>query len=236
MKRAMSQSKKSDNLKNQKQRKKKRNTRLVKKRNKTDTPPILKGKSSLTTKSGSKKKSHLKQLFLEIGVSLFVMVGLFLVLQGFLFSFSKVTGYGMTGTLDEGNIVFVYKKASIKRFDIICFRQPTTKKLMYRRVVGLPNEVVAYEKDELLINGTPTLERYLEKEVVDAAKENHLFTENFHLADSTNVSTLPKNGYFVLGDNRPYAADSRQFGWIEKKDIIGVVKARIFPLHEMTQF
>ncbi|MHC5226684.1 signal peptidase I [Enterococcus sp. LJL99] len=207
-----------------------------KKGNKKGQPSKIRLKKRKKIKRSLQKKARLKQFLLEIGISLFIMVGLFLLLQSLFFLFPKVSGYGMVGALDEGDRVFLYKRAQINRFDIVCFRQATTNQLTFRRVIGLPGEEVKYEEDELFINQQLVIERFLKQEVAKAKADDHLFTENFHLAELTNSRTLPEGSYFVLGDNRPYAADSRQYGLIEKKDIIGVVKTRIFPLHKMTQF
>ncbi|WP_375178721.1 signal peptidase I [Enterococcus rotai] len=183
-----------------------------------------------------KRKKQRHQFYKEIGVSFFLLLTLFFILQWIFFSMPKVNGYGMTTTLDDGDRLLVSKHAKIKRFDLVYFKQQESKQVMIRRVVGLPGEEIAYDNDQLLINKMPKVERYLKNEINEAMKEKRLLTENFTLAELTGSTTLPKDGYFVLGDNRHYAADSREFGWIEKKDILGVVKARIVPFHHMTQF
>lgn len=187
-------------------------------------------------KRALKKRKQRHQFYKEIGVSFFLLMILLLTLQGVFFSVPKISGYGMTTTLDDGDRLFVSKRSTIKRFDLVYFRQPETKQIMVRRVVGLPEEEVGYENDQLLINKKPVVERYLENELKEAAMEKRLLTENFSLAKLTGSTFLPQNSYFVLGDNRHYASDSREFGWIEEKDILGVVKARILPFHHMTQF
>lgn len=204
------------------------------KKNRKVQSKSLKSKKIKRTLKKRRKQRH--QFYKEIGVSFFLLILLFFALQWVFFSMPKVDGYGMTTTLDDGDRLFVSKRSAIKRFDLVYFKNPETKQVMIRRVIGLPGEEIAYVNDELMINKAPVVERFLKKEISEAAQEKRRLTEDFTLAGLTGSTLLPKESYFVLGDNRHYAADSRQFGWIEKKDILGVVKARITPFHHMTQF
>ncbi|WP_430601944.1 signal peptidase I [Enterococcus sp. DIV0724b] len=193
-------------------------------------------KKKKTKRTLKKRKKQRHQFYKEIGVSFFLMLALFFILQELFFSMPSVNGYGMTTTLNDGDRIFVSKRSRIKRFDLVYLKQPDTKQIMVRRVIGLPEEEIVYENDQLLIDKRSVVERFLKNEISEASKEKRLLTEDFTLAALTGVRTLPKDCYFVLGDNRHYAADSREFGWVEKKDILGVVKARIVPFHHMTQF
>ncbi|WP_086312444.1 signal peptidase I [Enterococcus sp. 7F3_DIV0205] len=230
------------NQTNQEQQKRRKKSTAITSRDDQSTSKKKRRKPSKTVLSKKKKrmvkrrKKQRRQFYQEIGVSFFLLLLFFVLFQWVFFSLPKVNGYGMTTTLDDGDRLFVSKRSQIKRFDLVYLRQPDTKQVMVRRVIGLPNEEVAYENDQLLIDKKPVIERYLKAEISEAVKENRLLTENFTLTGLTNARTLPENSYFVLGDNRHYAADSREFGWIEKKDILGVVKARIMPFHHMTQF
>ena len=80
-----------------------------------------------------------------------------------------------------------------------------------KRVIGLPGEEIEYNGDKLYVNG---------KEVNDTYGQN--VTENFKVS-------VPKNKYFVLGDNRQNSMDSRFFGPFKKEKILGKTKFVIFP-------
>lgn len=208
-----------------------------KKRKKTINKTKKRSKNKkLAKKKRNRKKEKRQQFIKEISISLSVLLGLLFLIQVFFFSFPSVEGYGMTPFLNDGERVIVIKKRPVKRFDLVYIRQPGTQRMLIRRVIGLPEEEIDYREDQLFINQQPVVERFLKNEQSEAKSENRLLTDNFSLGTVTNEHRLPKNGYFVLGDNRHYAADSRNFGWVEKKDVLGVVKVRVFPLHQMTQF
>lgn len=213
-----------------------KNRNVQSKKNKRTDAKIARYKKNTIKRTLKKRKKQRHQFYKEIGVSFFLLLTLFFVFQWLFFSLPKVSGYGMATTLDDGDRLFVSKHSKIKRFDMVYLKQPETKQLMVRRVIALPGEEIAYEKDQLLINKRPVVERFLKNELNEAEKEQRLLTKDFTLAELTGLITLPKESYFVLGDNRHYAADSRDFGWIEQKDILGVVKARIIPFHHMSQF
>ncbi len=73
----------------------------------------------------------------------------------------------------------------------------------------------------LYINGEP----YIEK-IVDG-----MITKNFTLKD-LGYDVIPDDMYLVLGDNRGDSLDSRNFGLISKKDIIGKPFLRIWPINK----
>lgn len=233
----MKQTKKTDkNLRSRKKnvidnKKKKRKKKSI-----NQTEPRSPEKKKTTKKGNIRKKERQRQFVKEIVISLSLLLGLLFIVQSILFSFPTVEGYGMTPLLNDGERVIVRKIGTIERFDLVCIREPATKKVMIRRIIGLPEEELTYQEDQLFINQQPVVERYLKNELNEAKAEGRLLTDNFSLGTVTDVSRLPKSSYFVLGDNRHYASDSRNFGLIEKKDILGVVKVRLFPLHQMTQF
>jgi signal peptidase I len=57
------------------------------------------------------------------------------------------------------------------------------------------------------------------------------FTEDFTLKEVTGESKVPKDSYFVLGDNRQNSSDSREYGFIKKTAITGEVKFQFYPIH-----
>ena len=105
-----------------------------------------------------------------------------------------------------------------KRGDIIIFKYPEDEREWYiKRVIALPGETVQVKDGKVYINGSskPLSEPYIKEEPV----------EDF------GPYTVPKNGYFVMGDNRNHSMDSRDpsVGVLTKEDLIGRAWVRIYP-------
>ena len=60
---------------------------------------------------------------------------------------------------------------------------------------------------------------------------------DFDLRD-LGYDKIPEGYYFVMGDNRNYSRDSRDYtvGLIKKEDIVGITDLRIFPLNKIGKF
>lgn len=87
--------------------------------------------------------------------------------------------------------------------------------IIVKRVVGLPNEVVAQRRDRLFIDGRELLETYL------------LHGEGFSAGPNFARTKLGRGQFFVMGDNRSMSCDSREFGPIDRSQIVGKVVARL---------
>ncbi|MEI5994263.1 signal peptidase I [Candidatus Enterococcus mansonii] len=198
---------------------------------KNRTPKKNRKKAAL--KANKKSISKKSTILYEIGLTLLIFLFLSVLINLYIFQLITFNGYSMVPTLNDQDRLFVYKLAKIKRFDLVYIKDANNE-VSTRRVVGLPNEEVVYREDKLYIDNELKAERFLTKKVRTESEEP--ITENFNLYDLLKTDVVPPNKYFVLGDNREYSKDSRTYGFIDEKDIIGVVKARIFPFHAMKQF
>lgn len=177
-------------------------------------------------------QTRIKRVMFEVGTSLVLLGILLYLLSLFTFTVAKVEGYSMLPTLNHKEWVFVSKVAKPRRFKLVLHRDPISKETSVRRVIGLPGESIRYEDDQLYVNDQDVFERFLEPEVKQAKASKNTYTKDWW----PEVSVIPKGQYLVLGDNRPYAADSRDYGYIDEKNIIGVVEMRILPIHLLQQF
>jgi signal peptidase I len=165
----------------------------------------------------------------------------------------------MIPTILEGDRIFVNKLAydlkvpyttwhlarwgDPQRGDIVVFFSPADGKRLVKRVIGLPGDEIALQKEQLLINGQTVQYKPLAPELVNqfanqlapvSQGQYLLFSE--HLAEKTHPVMImpgipalrtfgpvvvPKGHYFLMGDNRDNSADSRYFGFVERRRIVG---------------
>ena len=106
----------------------------------------------------------------------------------------------------------------IQRFDIVIIRLDKTDEYIIKRVVGLPGDTVAIDKDGLYINGAKVREPFLEttyrQEYIEKTKQPFTF--------KLSPVKLGLDEYYVLGDNRPLSNDSRFLGPIKKNSIVAI--------------
>lgn len=133
--------------------------------------------------------------------------------------FYVVEGESMEPTLKSDDVVCIKKTHSLKRGDLVAFQY--NNKLLVRRVMALGgDEVDIDKKGYVFVNHKKVNEKYLK-----SRKDNPLRDEVFPYQ-------VPEGKIFVLGDNRSHAMDSRMrdLGCIEKKDIIGKVVLKVYPV------
>ncbi|MFD1862455.1 signal peptidase I [Planococcus sp. FY231025] len=168
----------------------------------------------------------------EWSKALLIAFGLAAIIRVFFFTPIVVDGESMMPTLEHGDRMIVnkigYSVGEPDRFDIIVFHAPEEKDYI-KRVIGLPGDHVAYENDQLYINGEAVEEPYL-----DTYKQGitGTLTEDFTLEDITNQSTIPEGYVFVMGDNRRQSKDSRHIGIVPIEEVIGSTSFIFWPMEE----
>lgn len=109
-----------------------------------------------------------------------------------------------------------------ERTDVIVFKYPFDPSQYYiKRVIGLPNETIEVKDNQITIYNT----QYPQGLVLD---ESSYLSESAMTLGDLRLE-LKSDEYFVLGDNRGASSDSRQWGALNKKYIIGRVWLRAFP-------
>ena len=123
----------------------------------------------------------------------------------------------MEPTLKPGDQYLIniraYRHRLPKRGDIVVFRTPDGEYLV-KRVIGLPGETVTIVRGQVYINGRPLREPYL--------KERPIVEWPFQIR-------VPEGTVFVLGDNRNYSDDSRDFGPVPVETILGRAEYVFYP-------
>lgn len=148
-----------------------------------------------------------------------VILVVILLLKCFVFSTIQVNGDSMMNTLHSKDIMILdkisYRFSEIERFDIIVIK--SEREDLIKRVIGLPGEHVAYRDNKLYINGKKVEDQF-----------SNVKTADFELED-IGFDRIPKDMYFVLGDNRTDSIDSRIIGLVPKDKIAGHATFTIFP-------
>lgn len=121
-----------------------------------------------------------------------------------------VEGGAMLPSFKSGDKILVDKNfGELKRGDLVTFLFPKDRtKWYFKRVVGLPNEIIEIRAGKVYIDGQILDEPYLD-ESFNQAKANF------------PPRKIEPYQYFVLGDNRDNSSDSRYWGTVDEKLITG---------------
>ncbi len=120
----------------------------------------------------------------------------------------------------------IYNFQTPSRGDVIVFRYPSNPSVFYiKRIIGLPGETVSINRGVVTVT-TLTGEKL-------SLAEPYIVNED--ATYTKNVSLNPEE-YFVMGDNRPNSSDSRTWGPLSAKDIIGRVDLRLLPISKSSFF
>ena len=110
-----------------------------------------------------------------------------------------------------------------RRGDVIVFRYPRDlERLFVKRALGLPGEEVALEMRRLRVDGAALDERGWAT-YTDAASypDSGLIHNYYRRRDNFGPARVPSAAYFVLGDNRDLSADSRHWGFVPARLLLG---------------
>ena len=182
--------------------------------------------NNMPAEKGFKKYFAFAWDILKIGLIALVIV---LPIRYFLFQPFIVKGESMSPNFETGDYLIVdeisYRFSEPQRGDVVVFKYPkdATQRFI-KRVIGIPGETVDIK------NGQVSITKDSEIIILD---ESYL-PEDLKTIGDINI-TLGADEYFVLGDNRQYSYDSRAWGVVPRKNIIGKAFLRIFPIATLSQ-
>jgi signal peptidase I len=176
--------------------------------------------------SGSKSKlrEYVEAILLAIVIAFFIRT---FVIQAY-----KIPSGSMKPTLQIGDHILVSKfnygvklpfiRSTLipigtpKRGDIIVFIYPEDRsKDFIKRLIGLPGDTIEIRNKKILLNGLPysdTSGVYVDSLIIPGAVQPR---------DNFGPVKVPADSLFVMGDNRDESYDSRFWGFVNKKDVLG---------------
>ena len=176
------------------------------------------------TPPGEVKKSTFKEIVKEVIIFAIIAFGIVLPFRMYIAEPYVVDGRSMDPTFATGDYLIVNKFSYIKgdpiRNTVLVFKYPNdTSKNFIKRVIGLPGETVVMKDDVVTIINDEHPEGF----VIDQSYVTYKMPGNF-------TKKLANDEFFVMGDNRAESFDSRSWGPLEKKYILGKPILRLLPI------
>lgn len=165
-----------------------------------------------------------KKLFYILFGIIIAAICVFFLFNNYYFIYT-VKGRSMEQVLYNNDRIIIKKlngEFRLNRFDIILFQKKNKNEsiLMIKRVIGLPGDNIEIKRDAIFIDGKelkqPFLQEIARGDIIKDPKDFRLLK-------------TPVDNFYLLGDNRELSKDSRFFGVIQRKDIIGKVLISYWP-------
>jgi len=184
--------------------------------------PLRQGETSTTSKSRESWWASLffaqnvkRQIGLLTVVVVFSIFGYYLVSR-FVATTVVVQGRSMAPTLEDGDRFILnrlrYFNHSPQRGDLVVVRDPGHNDYAVKRIVAMPCESLYFKGGNVMVNGKHLFEPYLPAG-----------TQTFLPDAHEKMLVVGKNHYYVLGDNRGNSEDSRYYGAVDRRQIIGSI-------------
>ncbi len=174
-------------------------------------------------KTSLKETKYWVYLLVDTVETIIVALLLFLILRQFVVQTSLVFSGSMEPTLKKNDRVlvnkFIYYFKAPKRGDIILFKSPLGDKKEYvKRLIGLPGDTIFIKRGIVYIN-----DKELDLPGINIQRDFSYY----------GPVIIPKDNYLALGDNRPNSYDSRYWGFVPKKALIGKAVLIFWPFNRM---
>jgi len=181
---------------------------------------------SITPNDLSRKRKSTAREWIESIIIAFVLA---MIIRTFLVQAFKIPTGSMRPTLLEGDLILVNKFIygakipfvdvnlpvfrSPRRGDVVVFIYPENpKKDFIKRLIAIEGETVEIENGTIFINGQPLL---------DTVFSQRYYYNRGEFGQEGKKIVVPKNSIFVLGDNSASSQDSRFWGFVPRKNILG---------------
>lgn len=170
-----------------------------------------------------------KSTVIDVVQTVVVSFAMYMVIHLFLVQPNKVDGSSMFPTLHDKERILTskitYRFEEPARRDMIVFTPPAEQNGDYvKRIIAIPGDVILLQAGDVYLNGKKLVEDYL--------PEGTRTAEKAFLREGKPYTVL-QGEYMVFGDNRSFSSDSREWGPITRKSIIGKAWFEYWPLDEI---
>lgn len=147
-------------------------------------------------------------LYLLIKIAIIIVI--FAIVLTFIFGALRYNADNMKPSISEGDLVLFYRlDRQFSDQDVVLFKQ--AQLIQVQRIVAIGGDVVDITADGLMVNGA-------------LKEETHVYAKTKRYASTIQFPYhVPKGQVFVMSDNREQANDSRIYGAVSEKKIIGKV-------------
>jgi len=173
----------------------------------------------------SSKNLSIREQIIEYVKFLLIVAVIVLPIRFYVAQPFVVSGESMFPTFKDGQYIIVdqlsYNLGKPDRGDVAIFKFPQdTSKFFIKRVIGLPGETVEINGQNVFITPKDSSEKIkLDEHYIEMKR------------DVYETTTLKDDEYFVMGDNRLQSYDSRFWGPLNKKYLIGRAFLRLLPIN-----
>lgn len=171
-----------------------------------------------------------------------IIVALVIILpiRYFVFQPFIVSGESMEPNFSNKQYLIIdeisYRFSEPQRGEVVVMRYPKDPKQFFiKRIIGLPGEKIQIDNGRVKIyndqrpNGFVLDEPYLQSQGITFEHQNTL-------VGGKKLLELKRDEYFMMGDNRLASSDSRDWGPLERSEILGRVFIRVLPLKKTDVF
>lgn len=178
----------------------------------------------------------MKKFFLfifEVVKVVIVSLAIIIPVRYFLIQPFFVRGASMEPNFNNGDYLIVdelsYRVREPERGEVIVFRYPLNPSSYYiKRIIGLPGETIEIKDSKVVIYN----KEFPNGIILDESE----YLKSGQATWGNVKMELEKDEYFVMGDNRNASSDSRRWGPVPKKYIIGRVWIRAWPFSHAAIF
>ena len=180
-------------------------------------------------------RSSLWSTLVDIVETVVVAAAIFVVVYLFLLQPHQVKGASMEPNFHDGEYILTdkisYRFSEPRRGDVVIFKAPTNPNVDFiKRIVALPGEKLEIKNNKIIVFNDENPKGFTLSEPYQVMEP---IAGGTYLREGKIVE-VPADNYLVFGDNRTHSFDSREWGPLPRKSIIGKSWLRYWPLSKIS--